>query len=181
MSGCVHARPPWEWPAVPQGELPRAWAGALRSPDPAAALGGQCKAPRGAVRTRPPSLPPCPFEPVPAVGCARGAVGCACGAVGCAWGAPWVVHVVRVSCARNELSSNFKGSVVAGGSHRGPRLLPPPHGESGPLLKCSWDRFLQTRGGDPSPEGARKPPRACELSIPIRNVGATKKDGGTNG
>ena len=84
-------------------------------------------------------------------------------------------HVLDVSCARNELSSNFKGSVVAGGSHRGPRLLPPPHGESGPLLKCSWNRFLPTRGGDLSPEGARKPLRGCEVSIPIRNVGATKK------
>ena len=62
-----------------------------------------------------------------------------------------------LSCARNELSSNFKGSVVAGGCHRGSRHRAPPHGESKPLLKCSWNRFLPTRGGDPSPEGARKP------------------------
>ena len=60
-----------------------------------------------------------------------------------------------VSCARNELSSNFKGPVVAGGCHRGARQEPPPHGESGPLLKCTWNRSLSTRGGDPSPEGAR--------------------------
>ena len=51
----------------------------------------------------------------------------------------------------------LRGPWLAGGSHRGPRLLPPPHGESGPLLKCSWNRFLPTRGGDPSPEGASKP------------------------
>ena len=61
-----------------------------------------------------------------------------------------------VSCARNELSSNFKGPVVAGGCHRGARQEPPPHGESGPLLKCTWNRSLSTRGGDTSPEGARK-------------------------
>ena len=78
------------------------------------------------------------------------------------------------SCARNELSSNFKGSVVAGGSHRGTRLLPPPHGESRPLLKCSWNRFLPTRGGDRSPESGGYPPRGCCQSIPIRNVCVTR-------
>ena len=35
------------------------------------------------------------------------------------------------------------------------RLVAPPHRESMPLLKCYWNWLLQTRGGDPSPEGAR--------------------------
>ena len=64
---------------------------------------------------------------------------------------------------------------LAGGSHRGTRHRAPPYGESKPLLKCSWNWFLPTRGGDPSPEGARKPPRGCELSKQGSATGATKK------
>ena len=85
-----------------------------------------------------------------------------------------------VSCARNELSSNFKGSVVAGGSHRGPRLGAPPHGESMALLKYSWNRFLQTRGGNRSPEGASKP-WGCVSYRSREAPPAQQKDGGTNG
>jgi len=59
-----------------------------------------------------------------------------------------------LSCARNELSSKLKGPWWGEGHHR-PMHFGVLYKESGPLLKCSWNRLFQTRGRDPSPEGAR--------------------------